>query len=155
MPGFKDDIIKLANLLGITHEDFSDVGIHAWPSIMKKIEAAFVIKVNSNTHFNYWWDSFKGARYSISFENGLGYTCLDQLIDNQERIWFVACGHDKFWLFEGKVKAIQLIISEHYAFEYYLVSKKYEWLICETDHDILVGLGTIIPKMQKLNPVTK
>jgi hypothetical protein len=30
------------------------------------------------------------------------------------------------------------------------VSKKYEWLLCETDHSELIGLKSIIPKMQAL-----
>ncbi|WP_432207229.1 DUF6756 family protein [Hymenobacter defluvii] len=56
----------------------------------------------------------------------------------------------KFWLFEGSVQAVQLVLHEFYAFEYYVVSKKYHWLLCETDHDELIGLGTIISKMHSL-----
>jgi hypothetical protein len=49
------------------------------------------------------------------------------------------------------VPAIQRLLQAHCYFEYYLVSKKYRWLLCETGHDVLIGLGSIIPRMQQLN----
>ncbi|WP_157886739.1 DUF6756 family protein [Hymenobacter sp. PAMC 26628] len=85
----------------------------------------------------------------------MAFDYLIPLLDAQERVWFVACDidHDpsKFWLFQGTVEAIQLLLQEHSHFEYYLVSKEYTWLLCHTDHDALVGLGSIIPKMKELN----
>ena len=69
-------------------------------------------------------------------------------------MWLVACdaAHDpsKLWLFQGTVTAIQQLLHEHPAFEYYVVSKKYAWLVCETEHDVLFGLGDIIPKLEAL-----
>ncbi|QIX59960.1 hypothetical protein HER32_01635 [Hymenobacter sp. BT18] len=154
MPGFKDDLLQLAKRLHIPSDEFDAVSIHAWPSVLHKIEAAFVIKTSSNTHFNWWWESFKPPQYRHFFENGHAYECLRQLIDAHELVWFVACDSSKdpskFWLFQGRVHAIQAILRECYAFEYYIVSKKYEWLLCETDHDVLVGLKGVIPKMQGL-----
>ncbi|NVO32351.1 DUF6756 family protein [Hymenobacter lapidiphilus] len=159
MPGFKDELLQLGKQLQLSFEAFDAVGIHAWPSVLHKIEASFVVKTSSNTHFNWWWESFKGPQFSLFFENGQAYECLDQLIDVQEQVWFVACesGRDpsKFWLFQGRIQAIQLILREHYAFEYYLVSKKYEWLLCETDHDVLVGLKSVIPKMEALQAANR
>ena len=158
MPGFKDELVQVAQSLGILPHDFSAVGIHEWPSIMRNIESAFVIKMNSNTRFNWWWESFKGIKCRIFFEDDTASTVLDQLIEQQEKVWFVACDTDhdpsKFWLFQAMVKSIQLVVSEHYFFEYYIISKKYEWLLCETDHSVLIGLGSIIPKMQALHSNT-
>jgi len=154
MPSFKDELLKLAHHSGILPLDFDAVGIHAWPAIMHKIEAAFIIKTSSNTKFNWWWESFRGTQYRLFFESGWAFDYLTQLINEQEQVWFVACDTDhdpsKFWLFQGTIKAIQLLLQEHCHFEYYLVSKKYTWLLCETDQDVLVGLGTVIPKMKLL-----
>jgi hypothetical protein len=158
MPGFKDELLSLANQLQLTSEAFDAVGIHAWPAVLHKIEAAFVIKTSSNTHFNWWRESFKGPHYSVSFEHGQVYECLHQLINAQEQIWFVACDTErdpsKLWLFQGQIQAIQSVLRNHYAFEYYLISKKYEWLICEAD-SVLIGLKSIIPKMEALLPIMK
>lgn len=155
MPGFRDDLVRRATALSIASADFHAVGIHAWPAIMHKIEAAFIRKTNSNTHFNWWWESFKDPQYRLFFEDGPAYTLLTQLLDIHELVWFVACDSNtdpsKFWLFEGSVQAVQLMLHNSYTFEYYVVSKKYLWLLCETDHHELIGLGTIIPTMQHLS----
>ena len=156
MPGFKDELLQLSKSLGISPQDFNAVGIHAWPSIMQKIESVFVIKTNSNTRFNWWWESFKGSSFSMFFENDLASTVLHQLIDGKETVWFVVCDTDhdpsKFWLFQATIRAIQTVLNEHCFFEYYIVSKKYSWLLCETDHSKLVGIGSIVTKMKALHP---
>lgn len=155
MPGFKDDLLQLASSSGISPKDFDAVGIHEWPAIMHKIEAAFVLKTSSTTRFNWWWESFKGPQYRLFFDTAWAFDYLTQLVDEQEQIWFVACDTDqdpsKFWLFQSTVQAIQRLLQAHCYFEYYLVSKKYLWLLCETDHDVLIGLGSVIPRMQQLN----
>jgi hypothetical protein len=154
MPGFKDDLLQEAHALGLSTTDFAAVGIHAWPAILRKIEAAFVKRFNSNTRFNWWWENFKGPQHRIFFESAWAFDYLTHLVDASEQVWLVACDTDrdpsKFWLFHGTVAAIQALLAEACHFEYYLVSKKYEWLLCETDHDVLVGLGSVIPKMQAL-----
>jgi hypothetical protein len=53
MPSLKDDLLKLATLLSLPQEEFAAVGIHTWPAVMHKIEAAFFKKYNGNTHFNW------------------------------------------------------------------------------------------------------
>ena len=154
MTGFKDNALKTAAVSGISSDNFEAVGIHEWPTVMRKIERAFVVKENSNTKFNWWWERFKGPQYKISFEKDNAFEYLDQLIDEKEKVWFVGCDTDydpsKFWLFQGCVKPIQKIIGEQAPFEYYLISKKYKWLLCETDHGVLIGLGSIIPRMMTL-----
>jgi hypothetical protein len=153
MASLKDSVNKIASALGIPSEEFKAVGIYEWPSILQKIERAFVIKKNSNTRFNWWWESFKGDQYQIDFEKDNAFEHLNQFISDKEKAWFVACDSDydpsKFWLFEGYVNPIQKIIGELPAFEYYLVSKRYDWLICESDHGVLIGLGSIIPRMKQ------
>ncbi|WP_400191062.1 DUF6756 family protein [Hymenobacter sp. B81] len=155
MPGFKDDILKVARGLGIPTGQFDAVSIHAWPPIMKRIEASFIMKTDSNTRFNWWWESFKGKRVSIFFENGRAFEQLSQLIEADEVVWFIGCDTardpSKYWLFQGAVKAIQQVIGEFYAFEYYVVSKKYDWLLSVTDHDELIGLGSMTARMERLN----
>ncbi|AHM59241.1 hypothetical protein D770_04870 [Flammeovirgaceae bacterium 311] len=154
MSGIKESITKLSVALGISSKEFKPVGIHEWPLIMKKIERAFVVKENSNTRFNWWWENLKGVPYQIHFKKDDAYKCLYKLVDDNENIWFIISDSDhnlsKFWLFQGYIGPIQTLIEEHYAFEYYLVSKKYEWLLCENRHGTLIGIGTMVVKMQAL-----
>jgi len=158
MTGLKDDLLKIAKSLGIKPDEFEAVGIYEWPAIMKKIEEAFVIKKNHNTRFNWWWESFKEPQYGINVESH-PYDYLHRLIDKTEKIWFVACDSNKdpskFWLFQGYIEPIQKVLDEHYQFEFYIVSKKYEWLLCVNHHDNLIGLGSIISKLQLIEKITR
>jgi hypothetical protein len=153
MTGLKENAIKIANALGISSDEFEAVGIYAWSSIMQKIERTFVKKENSNTKYNWWWESFKGTQSNIDFKQDNAYEFLDQLIDTEEKVWFVACDSDhdssKFWLFQGYVSPIQKIIGELPYFEYYIISKKYEWLVCENHHGAFIGLGNIVSRMEE------
>lgn len=135
----------------VPDDKFDVIGIHDWPDIFKKIEAKFIVKENTNTRFNWWWDNLKSDRFSLEFPNDDAWTYLDQLIDKSEKVWFIACDSSrdpsKYWLFEGFIEPIQQILGRLNAFEYYLVSKKYDWLLAENHHGYLIGLGFIKSKM--------
>ena len=61
------------------------------------------------------------------------------------------CEH--FWLYEGKINAIVSVLKECHFLEYYVVSKRMEWIICENHHNILIGCGEkIIQKLELENP---
>jgi hypothetical protein len=60
---------------------------------------------------------------------------LKELVPSQETVWFVAeewkriKQHGNFWLCEGTITVIAELLGEMYGFEYYIVSKKFEWLL--------------------------
>ncbi|SMC00691.1 hypothetical protein SAMN00120144_3071 [Hymenobacter roseosalivarius DSM 11622] len=154
MTEFKNNLLQLARQLGLDEAEFAAVGIHTWPSIMRRIETTFFIQYNSTSPYSWSWDNLKKPYCQLPFANGQAYKVLPSLVEESEKVWFVACD-TKFWLFEGTVQAIERLLDEHYAFEYYLVSKKYAWLLCETDHDVLLGAGNMITKMRTLlSPTT-
>ncbi|MDF5737958.1 MAG: hypothetical protein PUQ00_20480 [Nostoc sp. S13] len=49
--------------------------------------------------------------------------------------------HGNFWLYEGGIAVIADLIGEIYGFEYYIVSKKLEWLLGEDHNGVLIGVG--------------
>jgi hypothetical protein len=51
---------------------------------------------------------------------------------------------------QGRVKAIRKVILEScYIDELYLVSKKYDWLICINHHDSLIATGKAMAEKLK------
>jgi hypothetical protein len=139
----KHELLQTAAMLGLPITSFRTVGINEWEPIMKKIEERFV-----KDQFNkwvWWWDGhFKDPVYASGLFKA-PFVILNELVPVQELVWFIAEGRkNKFWLFEGDIESIQKVIGESYAFEYYIVSKKYEWLLCENHHDVLFGVGEII-----------
>jgi len=154
---FKSAILAVARKLGIPAGHFDSVGIYDWPEIFKKIESRFIIRENTNTRFNWWWENLRKDSISLSFPQDDAWRHLNNIIDKNEKVWFVAGApkgdRAKLWLFEGTVEFIQQIIGQFHHFEYYLVSKKYEWLLTEDHHGVLTGLGTVKDKLLSLSPV--
>ncbi|MFT3822912.1 MAG: hypothetical protein QM731_03290 [Chitinophagaceae bacterium] len=151
---FKTRVLSITKGAGISDEQFNAIGIHDWPEVFKKIEAAFIKKENSNTSFNWWWEDLKGDQVALQFQRDDAYMYLHHLVDKNEKIWFVASDNNfdptKFWLFEGYIEPVQQVIGELYAFEYYLVSKKYDWLLAENHHGYLIGMGAAKKALMQL-----
>lgn len=161
MPGLKDDLRKVAARFALSQDDFEPVSIHTWPAIMRQIEAAFVIKTGMNTSFNWWWESLKHPQVHLQVNQGYAVDHLPTLVAAHEPVWYVttrALDNDvqeeqdptKLWLFQGRMQAIHQIIAASCPAEYYIVSKKYTWLLCGKRQDQLIGVGRILPKMHML-----
>lgn len=144
-----DNIIK-DNKLSPT--DFKALSIHDdWKAIEENIYHTFC-KLDHPTQRPIWlWEYFKLDTFSILVDQP--YKFLDQLVDSEEMVWFFVNGDkDKFWFYEGKVKVIMTVIEESsYIDELYIVSKKYQWLICINHHDGLITTGQMMPyKLRQL-----
>lgn len=153
MTGAKSKVTKVAEIVGITSDQFEAVGANACPAILQEVERAFVKRVGSDNKIDWWWRSLKGGRFEIDCENENAFLFLDKLVDGEEKVWFVVCDTErdssKIWVFQGYIKPIQIIISLLPCFDYYIISKKYEWLVSENNNGKLIGLGSIVSKMQQ------
>jgi len=93
----------------------------------------------------WWWESFKESSKSILFENGLGFQELIDIVpDPDEVVWFVVEDDQSpfYPIYEASTLNIVKIIGECFAYEYYLIPKDKRWLICETHHNSIVGIGS-------------
>jgi hypothetical protein len=45
---------------------------------------------------------------------------------------------------EASIEDIRDVIGECFGFEYYVVPKGLEWLLCENHHDILIAVGDAV-----------
>lgn len=145
---FRGDIAEAVKELQVPHADIRLVSLYQYEQILVSILNKFTVLGKKGMETIWWWNDFKQPTASIH----LGYPpgILNQLIPPEEIVWFIAeypyggkknGGH---WLYEGKLKTIVSVIGEMYGFEYYIASKKLDWLIGETHHDVLVGTGDYI-----------
>jgi len=152
------DTINLAiENLHLPDEDFQLVRLTKYEPILQSILEKFTNLKPSQVN-KWWWDSFLEPIYSFSSENI--FDALPILVDEKELVWFVIEDESKklesYWLYEGKIQAIISVLKELPFMEYYVVSKKLEWILCENHHNYLIGCGeSIVEKMKVLKPESK
>jgi len=145
-----------------SYDQLSEVGKNAWRPIIQKIEDTFIEKKHYKDNLHWGWLRLKEPVHVLSLvKHSESY--LMHLVKD-ERVWFITEDYkDKLWLYEGKPEfIIKNIIPELMQLkEYYIVSKKYEWMICVNHHDTVYGTGeaalTNMDKFEKKFPeaVTK
>lgn len=137
------EIDRACRELGILQSDFSSVSIHDWPDIERRVVESFV---ESSGYSSPWlWEHFKQESHSIQIAEHPD-VLLNLFLDPSELVWFfvneTVRERTKFWYYVGRVNAIQQVLGEVQGLsEYYLVSKKYEWLLCCNHHGVLIGTG--------------
>jgi hypothetical protein len=86
-------------------------------------------------------ESFPFIDFDKPFEH------LDTIIpDLNRRVWFMVEDDQEpfFPIYDCAPKVICQIIREYFGFEYYVIDKDKDWLICENHHNRLIGLGDIL-----------
>lgn len=97
----------------------------------------------------WWWESFKLESESIAFEDDKGFERIISLVpDPSEVVWFIVEDDQLpyYPIFECSVSSAVSIIGECFGFEYYLIPKNKNWLICENHHNYVIGVGNKITK---------
>jgi hypothetical protein len=154
-----------------------------WRGIEEKIYHTFC-NLNSPTARPIWlWEYFKLEKYAI-YSHNYPLEIVDRIVESREKVWLMlnesAAGKellrryfpsngppegilvelgrgDKFWFYEGEIEAIQKVLFDSgYIDEIYIVSKKYEWLLCINHHDVLYATGGNMPaKLRQLEAAMK
>lgn len=100
-----------------------------WAEVMKKIESRFIVKQDSNTHFNHWSENIK-QRTLIKTFPALGLNNLLEQLKEDENYWAVALAgvsaNSKHYIYDCKPKAIEALVS-FTPHDFFIVDKKYQW----------------------------
>ncbi|MEH2231071.1 MAG: DUF6756 family protein [Nostoc sp.] len=142
---FRVDIEETIKTLNLSCNDFRLVSLHEYEEILVSILERFTSLGKKGLNYCCWWGSFKEPSCSIHLEYAPDF--LKELVPLEETVWFVTEDwkrtkqHGNYWLYQGKLVVIADLIAEMYGFEYYIVSKKFEWLLGEDRHGVLIGVG--------------
>lgn len=143
--GIRGDLVKSAASLGLKREDFRPVAPHRYEPILKAILDKFTTLGYHRGRSALWlWEHYKGATSGFCPDDLLAV--LSRALPPGELVWFVTedSGTRKngnFWLFEGQTDAILRVLGDTSSFEFYIVSRKLEWLIGENHHNCLSIVG--------------
>lgn len=117
---------------------------HRYQAILERIIAARTLLHRSATSALWWWEAL---REPVAFAQPKDpVVTLNSLVPVNVPVWFVAEAkgskeHGNFWLYESTIEPICAVLRQVHAFEYYVVSKKFDWLICENHHGHLIASG--------------
>ena len=100
----------------------------------------------------WWWEDFREPGISAMFKAGDGWQHMPELAPNpDELVWFIA-EEDQlphYPVFETTPRVASKIIGECYGFEFYLIAKNFEWLLCETHHNRVYAVGSPVEQRLK------
>ncbi|MEO6722132.1 MAG: DUF6756 family protein [Ferruginibacter sp.] len=100
----------------------------------------------------WWWEDFKFPSSSVAdLDNPFKY--IDKIIPlNEGNVWLIVEDDDDLFypVFDCNPNVIKGIIEECFGFEYYIIDKRKEWLLCENHHNRLIAIGEKL-KQSNLN----
>jgi hypothetical protein len=136
----KDEIQEAIQRLRLNDSDIMFLPDEEALTVFSSVERHFV----ASDKRQWWWEDFRFPSTSIQFTNQRGFEQIERIVPNKiEKVWFIV-EEDQlpfYLVYEATPEVIQVIIGECYSFEYYLVAKDLSWLVCETHHDVLIGIG--------------
>ena len=140
---FPNNILRAATAIGLSDERFKMVSPARWRGVLAGAMSKFS---DSRTVSTRWlWDNLIPPTTSLHVKDGPER--ILKLMGGNSRVWFVAedwCNtkeEGNLWAFEGDLDAVVRVLGELHAFEYAVIDRKLEWLICENHHDVLIGAG--------------
>ena len=146
-------ITAAANKLEI-EDQLKLVEPHRFQSILERIISTRTKLDKTATAAPWWWEALHEPIVYREAENPVAL--LKALVDPTEDIWFVAESNSpskklgNFWLYESRINPVCAVLSECLAFEYYIVPRKMDWLLCENHHNLIIGSGeSIVSKLAR------
>ena len=128
--------------------DIISLNITKWNEIEHKIINYFT---GVNEGFTWMWENkilekFEYYAKEISDYNILA-KIIFEVINHNESLWFFLEDtlnyETKYWGYEGRINDIIKLFGEIHLDDFYIVSKKLEWIIGQNHHDVLFGFGKI------------
>lgn len=131
----RDDITQAVGEAQV--EGFSFVRLTQWESILDQIAERFLKRGGRDLESVWIWNEFREVVSSTQPANPIGY--LRGQIESAADYWFIASDeHGKYWIADATGEAIVRTIEEMYCFEYYVVDRHLDWILCENHHGIFI-----------------
>lgn len=132
-----NETIKCENIIDI---DF--VRLNHWEWILDKLANAFLSNGKQSLSKIWLWEELKTPYTPLNEKDG--WSLLKETLNNDFLYWFIASDEDgKYWVMDGKGASIIRLIENGQCFEYYIIDKKFNWMLCENHHGQIYAAGEI------------
>lgn len=147
----RDEIESFIKEKNIDRTKFFEVSKHSYEQIIKKIESAFVDNTknwNAGIHWanmGYYRPELKCVSTAVADDSWI--LGLSEVIGNSELVVYVLFEDTKayaakYWLYEAYLDELIVVLHECPLWgDFYIVSKKFDWLISLNHHDIVSYVG--------------
>ncbi len=134
----RDDINKAVKKARI--KGFSFVRLTAYEDLLGRIAKRFLVKGRDALNYVWLWEHFLGPTVSYNEQDTIRF--LDSRLPKDQSYWFLASEENgKYWVAEGTGDGIIQVLKEMYSFEYYIIERKFLWIVCENHHGTLIQAG--------------
>ena len=143
-----DEIKAAAKVLGLAPNELKQLP----PVESENIYFAALHHFVSSGDRRWWWEDFRQLGTSVMFEAGDGWKVMPEIAPNpDEPVWIIAEEDQlpSYPVFETTPRIASKIIGQCYGFEFYLVEKNYDWLLCETHHNRVFAVGAAVEQRLK------
>jgi hypothetical protein len=135
----KDEIENAINKLNLTESDIRLLENIQGEKIFNECVAYFL----KSGDRRWWWEDFKFPSFSVTGIDNL-FNYLNKIIPLTEgNVWLIVEDNQEpfYPVYDCNPRVIKNIIAECFGFEYYIVDKNKEWLLCENHHNRLIAIG--------------
>ena len=142
-----NQVLAVADKLNVPRAHFDLVDADSWRPIFHAIIDTFCDRKIVDLQKSYLWEALVGEISSVPLIQPLDVRVLSALSEPEGRVfllledWDGAKFYENYWLFDGRLADVLSILSEHRLVEFYLVAKKFEWLIGENHHNVVFASG--------------
>jgi len=145
----RDEIEKTVKEHQIDRNRFFEVSKQSYQQIVKKIEAKFVQKSKYSDDIH--WANMGHYRPElkcrfVTMKDWISWMKeLPNIIPASDTLvyaLFEEVGNSKYWLYETQIQELITVLNESHLWgDFYIVSKKYDWLISLNHHDVISYVG--------------
>lgn len=157
MDDARQELAEAANRAGIGSDELRLVRSTRYESLLVAIVERFTTLGKPGLQSLWWWESFRPPMLSRHIADADRW--LRDLLPDEDRVWFIAEDwprtkrHGNYWLYDAKRSRLPDLLAEMFPFEYYVASKKLDWLFAENHHDVVFAVGNpAIEKLQRFAP---
>lgn len=133
--------------LGLSTEEFQQVGPTRWKDVLDDILVATTERGLRNRNRYWLWEDFVDPHYSLPPSLTMDLMDLRCLGDPASRVYLLLEDWNDtkkvgyHWVLEGTLESALSVLAEMHLLEFYLVARDMSWIVAENHHGYWIGAG--------------
>lgn len=145
----RDETEQLIKELSISRTHFHEVSKISYQRISKKITDCFVDQRYRTIH----WANMGHYKKELPVQfvdiskDKFWYHRLEKIFSPDMTVYFMLedtkAYRPKYWLYEARIHELIMLLDKAFFYDFYIVSKKFQWLFSENHEEVLSIVGKI------------